>query len=235
MGEVAFAEVVMRTKRHNSAGFTLIEVVVAITLMTLIMTILFLGLRISANGLRRGQQKLEEHARAMAENDAIQRQVAAAAPWNGIARMGADQKPVPLVGFSGSPQEMRFVTRESWQGKHERPSYMADYRVVKSVPGQQQLVMSEVGLTDDASVIAALMTPANDKTPVEDLGAPADAIDIAYYHPATAEQPAAWVAEWQPLVEQDFPRALRVRWTRGREVQVATFVLTLNHDPRLPQ
>lgn len=232
MGEVAGSQALMKRTRKNSAGFTLMEVVVATSLMALVMTTLFLGMRITANAWRRGEQKLDEHARALSATDVMKRQIAAAVPWTGTIPVGADQKLVPIVAFNASAQEVRFVTRASGRGDRERPRYLADYRVVKR-DGRQQLMISETGLTDDASLVAWLTASPDERAALEDVGEPADSIDIAYYHPETSQQPQAWVAEWQPLVETELPRALRVRWIRGHEEQVATFLIAINREPKV--
>ena len=219
----------MKRRHNNSAGFTLIEIVVAITLMSLIMMTLVMGLRLTANAWRRGEQKLEERANVLAGADAMADQVSAAAIWV-VTQVGADNKPTPVVAFAGSPSELRFCTAHSWRGDRSRPRFMADYRVVKDVEGKQQLVFGEVGLMDDASVLVALQSQ---PTAGLRLGAPADQIQLAYYRPATPTLPGQWVGDWQPLDGAELPRAVRITWMRGKEVQQATFPVAINHVVKL--
>lgn len=217
----------MKQGRKNSAGFTLIEVVVAITLMSLIMLTLVMGLRLTANAWHRGEQRLDQDARMLAGTDALAQQVSAAAIRVVTDYRGLDRAPVQVVAFAGTPSELRFCTRFSWRGDRSRPQFMADYRVVLDARGQQQLVISEDGLTDDASVLAALQArPPEGGQPVGD---PADKIELAYFQPATAGQPAQWVGDWQPVLDAELPGAVRVSWIRGREVQQATFPVAIHH------
>lgn len=219
----------MMRGRNNSAGFTLMEVVVAITLMSLIMMTLVMGLRLTANAWHRGEQKVEERARVMSGSDAMSEQISSA-----VARIvieaGANNTPVQVVAFAGSPYELRFCARRSWRGDRSRPQYMAEYRVVKDEQGKQQLVISERALTDDASVVKALHAPAADDATA--VGEEADRIELAYYQPEIGLQPGQWLDNWQPLDGMELPRAVQVRWTRGDKVQQATFPIAISRAVR---
>jgi general secretion pathway protein J len=218
---------IMRRARKNSAGFTLMEVVVAITLMSLIMVTLAMGLRLSANAWHRGEQKLEEHARVLAGTDVVAQQISAAAVRIVTDIRGADKIPVRVVAFSGSASELRFSTRRSWRGDRSRAQYMADYRVTNDAQGKQQFVVSEWGLTDDASVLSGLQAAAPERA--EPIGDPADRIELAYFQPATATQPEQWVRRWEPQDGAELPPAVMVRWTRGNAVQQTIFPVAMNH------
>jgi len=226
MGHVAGAEVMMR-RSHKSAGFTLMEVVVAISLMSLVMVTVVMGMRLAANAWHRGEQKLDAHARVMAGHDVIAQQVSAAAVRIISEYLGTDKTPAQVVAFYGAPSELRFCTRSSWRGDRSRSQFMADYRVVRDEDGRQQLVISETGLSDDASVAAALQAAPQEQG--EKVDEPADRIEMSYLQPATLELPAQWVANWKPLAGAELPRAVQVRWARGSEVQQATFLVAINH------
>lgn len=223
----------MTQRRKNSNGFTLIEVVVAITLMSLLMLTLMMGLRLTANAWNRGEQKLEEHARVLAGTDVVSEQVSAAVPRVVREYRGVNRTPIDVIGFAGTPSQLRFCTRASWRGDRSRPQYMANYRVIVDANKKQQLVIGEIGLTDDNSVLAGLALPdPNNGEPVAD---PADQIEFAYFQPATYVQPAQWVGEWKPMVGgPELPAAVRVTWVRGRDVQQATFPIAINRVVKLP-
>jgi general secretion pathway protein J len=228
MGEVDGAEIMKRS--HQSAGFTLVEVVVAITLMSLVMLTLVMGLRIAANAWHRGEQKLDDHARVLSGTDVVAQQISAAAVRIVTDTRGVDNIPVRVVAFFGSSSELRFATRRSWRGERSRPQYMADYRVTDGAPGKQRLVVNEWGVTDDSSVLLALQVRAPENG--QAIGDPADRIELAYLQPATALQAAQWVSNWQPQTDAELPQAVRVRWTRGNEVQQTIFPVAINHVVR---
>jgi prepilin-type N-terminal cleavage/methylation domain-containing protein len=59
----------MLRTRNRQHGFTLLEVVIAITLMTAVLLILFLGLRLGMNAVRRGNERLEKMQQRFAGTD----------------------------------------------------------------------------------------------------------------------------------------------------------------------
>src|SRR4051812_30386900 len=112
MGAGIAGDEAMSTRRAQS-GFTLMEVVVATTLMAMLMAVLFTGLRLGASAWHKGQQKLDEKARASAGMDVLERQVAAAVPR--VLAEVRDQKQVRFVAFRGDAKQVRFVSSASWQ------------------------------------------------------------------------------------------------------------------------
>jgi general secretion pathway protein J len=222
---VAGAEIMSR-RAKKSAGFTLMEVVVAITLMSLIMLTLVMGLRVTANAWHRGEQKMDEHARVMAGADVMSEQVSQAA-IRIVAQIDSENKVTRIVAFYGSPSELRFCTSRSWKGERNRPQYMADYTVTRNGEGKRQLVLNQTGLTDDDSVLRALRTPRPDSG--QAVGLPADEIELAYYQPATLAQPGQWVGDWQPRDGAELPRAVRVNWVRAGESQQMIFPVGVDH------
>ena len=227
-------------RRTRNSGFTLIEVVIAITLMAVLMAVLFEGLRLGANAWRRGQQKLEENAAIVAGQDLLARQVAGARPRTLTEK--EDEKQVQFVSFRGSQSEARFLTAESWQSDRTRPLFVARYRVAALRQGGNQLFISERGVTDVASMQLALsanpaFNPIEATTSFEQpIGSPAQAIALAYLQPATVQAPQQWVSDWIAEKHDDMPRAIRVTWTYGSgrtaTSESATLLVPITRDPR---
>ncbi len=218
------------TRVRKNSGFTLLEVVVATSLMALLLTTLFLGLRLGANAWRKGEAKLAEHARLLAGLELAEREVAGAVPRTLID--ARDRTPVQLIAFRGSAQEARFLTRRSWQADRTRPLFMAVLSVVRSSDDDrtQRLTISEVPVADSAAMLAALspgpfaVLPARLARPrAEAIGDAADRIELQYLDPGAVEKPAQWTSEWTPEKHDALPRALRIVWTRGKEIQTTTF------------
>ena len=65
---------------RNKRGFTLIEVLVSLTIMALITGVAFAGLSIGIDSWRRGSQKIEELDRRFSVERLVQRQLAQADP-----------------------------------------------------------------------------------------------------------------------------------------------------------
>jgi len=227
-----------RTREGREAGFTLMEVLVATSLMAMLMSILFLGLRLGASAMQRGQRKLDEQARAVAGMDVLERQITSTVPR--VVSEKHDRDVTRDVAFRGAAQQARFLASRSWQGDRAWPLYLADYRVKELAAGGEQLVISERGISDEDSIVRGLTSDplrvalATDAPPREqEIGEPAGRIEFQYLQPTTPQAPAQWVNEWIGEQHDAAPRAVRVLWTRGKSVESATFLVPVARDPRL--
>jgi prepilin-type N-terminal cleavage/methylation domain-containing protein len=228
------------TRTRSNSGFTLMEVVVATTLMALVMSTLFMGLRLAANAWRKGEAKLEEHARTLAGLELVEREVAAAVPRT-ISIRQKDQT-VRLLMFRGSATEARFLARRSWQGDVAHPLFMVQLSVAKDNRDErlQRLTVSEQAPMDSAEMAAAaennafapLTRNSQTKAREEIVGDAADKIELAYLRPATANRAQAWVDAWDPRENDELPRAVRITFIRaGRSDTTTLLVPTWRERP----
>lgn len=208
--------------RRREAGFTLLEVVVATTLMAAVMVILFSGLRLGMNAWDRGEKHLEKLAREQGGVEALTLQAAAGVPRILVAKEG--QLRVPHSSFRGTSDELRFLTRFSWAWDRSQGLWLAAYRVVETDDGRQQLVVSEAPVPDEAHGLAGLLADEVPALRSQPLGDPADRIELAYWQPGSGVEPATWVSEWRSEERSKFPRGVRVRWWWGQRVETVMLV-----------
>jgi general secretion pathway protein J len=92
--------------RPAERGFTLIELVLALSIVALMMTILFGGLRVGLRAWQRGEERAEtlEHARSMTQ--LLEHALAGAYPFQGQV----DQNSQVQVLFQGEADKVTFVT-----------------------------------------------------------------------------------------------------------------------------
>jgi len=219
--------------RANKSGFTLMEVVVATSLMAVVMSTMFIGLRLAANAWRKGEAKLEEHARTLAGLELVEREVAAAAPR--VLQVQEKEKPVRLLMFRGSATEARFLARRSSQGDAAHALFMVTLAVMKDSSDEklQRLVVSDKALYDSADMLAAFDNNAfaplsrigQTQAQQEIVGDAADRIELAYLQPAKPNQPQAWVDAWDPREREELPRAVRVTFTHGGQSETTTLLV----------
>jgi prepilin-type N-terminal cleavage/methylation domain-containing protein len=212
---------VPETKRQS--GFTLLEVVMAITLMTGIMLILFVGLRLSLNALRRGNERLDATEYRLGEADMLQSQVSAAIPAS-LSQTQAG-KSINTVCFRGDDRQMRFVSRNSWTGERGQGLWMANYRVVDTQDGKQQLEIEESGILDSDQILNDLLQEDFTAEHSQRFGEPADRIEFSYWQTGTDKIPSVWAQDWKAIDPEKLPHGIQIHWQRGDKEQVATYLI----------
>jgi hypothetical protein len=195
----------------------------AITLASGIVLMLFAGLRISMNALHRGNERLQNAERQSAEFDAVQSQMSGAIPRT-ISQV-RDTRPLNIICFRGSAQQVQFLTRISWDGSRSPGLWLASYRVVGRQDGQQQLMIGETGVPDADHLLQALI--GNDFVPErsEPFGEPAGRIELLYWESGSEKSSPAWVSDWTAVGQEELPRGIQIHWQRGQTEQTATFVI----------
>lgn len=91
-------------RRRRAPGFTLIEVLVAITLLSIMLVLAFNGLRLGSASWGRIDERAEAAERMRVTHAFIRRQLVQARARPAGAEAGAD-----AVGFAGEPERIRFV------------------------------------------------------------------------------------------------------------------------------
>lgn len=94
-----------RTYRRRSGGFTLVEVLLAITLLSILLGLAYGGFRASTRATDRGQDILEESSRLRLAHQFVHRQLNQILP---ISFSDPETDDLPIV-FEGSPDSIRFV------------------------------------------------------------------------------------------------------------------------------
>jgi general secretion pathway protein J len=89
---------------RRRAGFTLLELVVAIALMGLVLVVLYSGLRLGLNGSDSGEQRAEATNRLRLVQEFLRRQLA-----QSMTVYRIDDKQEKVVVFAGQPNGIEFV------------------------------------------------------------------------------------------------------------------------------
>ena len=94
---------------RRDRGFTLIELVLALSIVAVMVTILFGGLRLGLRAWQRGEERADllEHTRSMAQ--LLEQSFAGAFPY----RAQVDQTSQAVVLFQGETEKVSFVTMSS--------------------------------------------------------------------------------------------------------------------------
>jgi len=128
-------------RRRQQSGFTLIELIIAITLVAAISAGLLTTMRNGLLTMERTQQRMQENRRALGVQDLIRRQIGGAMPVKGLCG------PIELAGmreiFRGTDRTLLFVSNESMtEGSRGHPQ-IALYAVRENPDGTVRLEVTE--------------------------------------------------------------------------------------------
>jgi prepilin-type N-terminal cleavage/methylation domain-containing protein len=191
-----------------SRGFTLVEMMIAVTLVAAIITGLLMAMRIGITAYEKVNRRLEDNRRVMGLDQALHRQFGGMMPVTGYC--GAEGPKVSA--FIGDAASVRFVSSFSLaEGARGYPR-VVEYVAAPDPHGGVRLMMNERIYSGPYSVAPACVNnifPPVQVTPqsVEMAG------KLAYcrftYRAPLPDSPMA--AEWAPIWQRpDLPRAVRV-------------------------
>jgi general secretion pathway protein J len=142
--------------RLRSRGFTLIEVLIAMTLLSIMVVLLFSSLRICAQSWEQGENKIAEVNEVALVYNFFQRHLSSATPlWNDfIAEGDGDTASQPEAGAETEIKEKTF----SFQGKKNALQFVSSFPASVGRAGMQ-LFSIEQQQEDKEQVIKVTLTP----------------------------------------------------------------------------
>lgn len=209
------------TRRQR--GFTLLELLVSVSLTAVVLMLLSSGLRLTEAAWRRGNERLTAMGQMLAADDAIQAQISSAIPRPITTQY--QQRPWQLITFRGEAREARFLSNYSAQGGRSFGLWLVSYRVVHESNGKEQLVMSERGLSDEQQLPIFFLSNQPPTEPGFLFAERADHIELSYLRPSSPGMPAAWVSEWKCDDQKELPRGVRIHWQSAKQERDLTLVI----------
>ena len=182
------------TPPAREGGFTLLELLVAITLLGLLMLALFGGLRLGTRAWETSETRVDDAAGLVAVQGFVRSRLQQVHPFGRIRRDG-DWTPI----FRGEPDRVRFVTR--------MPLHLG---------GGLHVVTLTVAENQDGRHLAARWRPHGKGAPRGERGmrgrlltSGIEAVDFAYFGQADRGGAPGWWETWQEI--EDLPELVRVR------------------------
>jgi Prokaryotic N-terminal methylation motif len=133
-----------RARRHSTAGLTLMEVLIAVTLLSLLSTGMVMAMRIGLNVYAKANTRLMNNRRVAGAQRILEQELQGLLP---VVTTCAGQ-PVKFGFFQGEPQTMRLATTfsldQGWRGQPQ----LAGLQVIPGQDGQGvRLVVNELRYT----------------------------------------------------------------------------------------
>ena len=135
-----------------AAGITLIEVVIAVTLLSMLSLGMLETLRMGFDGLDKTNSRLMENRRVAGAQRVVEQQLGGFVPVKALCSAGLGAPPTPFPFFEGQPQSMRLVStyslQEAWRG-HPR---ILELEVIPGEEGRGvRLIVNEIPYTGPLS------------------------------------------------------------------------------------
>jgi general secretion pathway protein J len=179
-------------RRPDAEGFTLVEMMVAVTLVALMALALWGVLRISITSWKRGTDFIDANQRYRATLDLVQKQMASIYPLVPPLdlQMGTGVTPI----FSGSASSMQFISLCALRFRDNPGLSLVSYEAVAGSDGDFSLVARETRYLGGDPSLQADYEQA--EVPAMTIFDRLDSLEFEYYDPGTPDLPPQWVKEW---------------------------------------
>jgi len=242
----------MKTGRQQQRGITLMELLVAMTLLSVLAIAVLFGFRIGLNAMDRSNARMIANRRVLGVERVITQQIAGFIPVKADCFTNPQSPPARLPFFQGEANTMRFVSSYSLDEASRGYPRILEYQVIPGEDGAGvRLVVNEFWYTGPLSAGGSCAGVIHDPT----IGAPrmifrpvqvgptsfvlADKLaQCAFFFKEERElpQPDIWVQSW---VRPKPPRAIRIEMTplstdpSRLEVPVIVAPMRITRDPML--
>lgn len=141
----------IRARRNPQAGMTLLEMMIAVTLVSMLSVGMLMSLRMGLRTMEKVDQRLYDNRRVISVNRILDSQIAGLMPVAAEC-MASGQLGPRISFFQGEPQSMRFVSSFSMQEGARGYPRILEYRVIPGEEGGFRLIVNELLFTPDFSV-----------------------------------------------------------------------------------
>lgn len=190
------------------AGFTLLELMISLTIVGLILVLVFGALRIGARAWEKGEKDIEIHQRQRVVFNNVARQIASISP-DGLKGDDNKNKEKWKGFFRGGPEEMAFVTRLPMSPMIDSGMVYARYAVREDESGDGKglfLFEKEAFSIKKEEDLGEL-----GEDEFSELISGAEAIEFAYLKGSEAKEGTSeWVDVWSPDSNAGLPLAVRI-------------------------
>jgi general secretion pathway protein J len=174
-------------------GFTLLELIISITLLGIIVLVVMGATRLGFRSVDSGERKVESLERLRTSLSIIESQIQSEIP------LTYDDEGSRKYYFKGSRESMQFSTNSSLLNG-QRGYVLASYRVAADVDGKQALYLSENSIGMENRTETRLLEGF-------------DELYFEYFYTPPATEEGTWVAEWSD--DATMPEKVSVHMVQG--------------------
>jgi general secretion pathway protein J len=207
-------------KGKGNSGFTLLELMVTFTILSLVVVMILGALRLGSASWEKGEERVEQYQKRRIVFDLLSQQMKSFFPY----KIKAQKAEADYLAFLGETTSLRFVSAFSLKAKRQEGLVFVIYKVEEDRSSGKVLKVCERRVLNKNLLEE---TPDEEEflTLVEGLSD----LRFEYYDEGkTTEETGEWVESWDAKEKKRLPSQLKMtlRWTDKRE-ELETPFLTL--------
>ena len=180
----------VRNRVPTNHGFTLIEMLLAITIFSMVVVIIFPSFRIGIGSWEKGEKDLEFFQRIRSSADLLFREIGSTYPYK--IDLGELDKSKKFYAFFGKPDSLKFV---SYAGINKRESGLSLLEIW--VDEEKGLMLGEdAALVSNLSALNDIDLRDDDRAVV--VCPEAEKIDFRYFDRKRRNEDGEWSDRWNP-------------------------------------
>jgi hypothetical protein len=208
----------------STTAFTLVEVVITLTILGFICLIVFGAFRLGLSAWERGESAKEEYQKVRIVSQLITQQVKSTVPY----KVKPQKAEGDYLAFEGNARSLRFVSALSIRGKQPEGFVDAKYEFREGGPGGGRLILYEQKVLNKD----LFAEEPKEELAVSLLEGVSD-VHFEYYREEDPlnNQQEEWLEEWKAKDENRLPKAMKMtiirRNQKGKEEPPMTVLASL--------
>jgi prepilin-type N-terminal cleavage/methylation domain-containing protein len=192
--------------RRSELGFTLLEVIVAVTIVTIMAVGMWAVMRISLRSWSRGTEFIDTNQRHRSILDLTRKQIGSA--YNLLVPVDPASGFSPYPFFNGAETSFQFISLNSLQFQESPSLTLVTYEVAQGNQGGFSLLEKEARYLGQLTNTQSSTIATDRTTPIfENL----ISCSFEYFDPGDNENPSGWVTEWDAQESGKLPSAVSMK------------------------
>jgi general secretion pathway protein J len=204
----------------STTGFTLIEVIVTLTVLGFILLIISGAFRLGLSAWERGESIKEKYQKVRIVTQLISKQIKSIVPY----KIKSQKAEADYLAFEGKDHSLKFVSNLSMKAKQPEGLVYATYEFKEGGKEGGRLILYEHRVLNKDFF---------EEDPKEELGVPllegVSTVHFEYYQEEDLEKnrEEGWVEEWNAKEEKVLPRALKITITRSSDQEPINLLVSI--------